>query len=292
MKQSGIEWIGEIPEDWEVRKIKTLFDLRSEKNYKPLEDVNLISLYTDKGVMQHDDIEQTTGNRAQNADGYKLVYKNDIIVNIILCWMGAIGRSDYDGVTSPAYDVYKPHNDIDCNFFHYYFRTTGFNGDCYRYGRGIMAMRWRTYSDQFRAIKVLLPPQTIQQKIATYLDKKCAAIDSAVEKEQLLIEELKNYKQSVITQTVTKGIRPNRKMKQSGIEWIGEIPEEWEIGKIKHIADIYGRIGFRGYTDADLVSEGEGPITLSPSNMKDTGMNYQKCSYLTWNKYDPRTLSS
>ena len=104
MKDSRVEWIGEIPAEWSVQRIKTIFSIRNERNYLPLEQVNLISLYTDKGVVQHCDIEKTTGNKASNADGYKKVYPNDMIVNIILCWMGAIGRSNYAGVTSPAYD--------------------------------------------------------------------------------------------------------------------------------------------------------------------------------------------
>ena len=106
MKDSGIEWIGEIPAEWDVVRIKNLFDYRNERNFKPLEEVNLISLYTDKGVVQHCDLDETTGNKASNADGYKLVYENDIVVNIILCWMGAIGRSAYFGVTSPAYECF------------------------------------------------------------------------------------------------------------------------------------------------------------------------------------------
>ncbi len=132
MKDSGIEWIGEIPKHWKIRKIKSLFKLRNEKNYLPIDEVNLISLYTDKGIVQHKDLDKTTGNRAVKTEGYKLVYKGDIVVNIILCWMGAIGRSKYDGVTSPAYDVYIPNSDADSRFYHYYFRTKGFNGDCYK----------------------------------------------------------------------------------------------------------------------------------------------------------------
>ena len=177
MKDSGVEWIGEIPAEWSVQRIKTIFSIRNERNYLPLEQVNLISLYTDKGVVQHCDIEKTTGNKASNADGYKKVYPNDMIVNIILCWMGAIGRSNYAGVTSPAYDVYVPSSKIECKFYHYYFRTLGFSGDCYKNGRGIMAMRWRTYSDQFRSIKVVVPPLEEQKEIVGYLDAKCAEID-------------------------------------------------------------------------------------------------------------------
>lgn len=203
MKDSGVEWIGEIPVEWSVQRIKTIFSIRNERNFLPLEQVNLISLYTDKGVIQHCDIEKTTGNKASNADGYKKVCPNDMIVNIILCWMGAIGRSDYAGVTSPAYDVYVPSPEIECRFYHYYFRTLGFSGDCYKNGRGIMAMRWRTYSDQFRSIKVVVPPLEEQKEIVDYLDAKCAEIDKLIAKKEQLVKELESYKKSLIYEVVT-----------------------------------------------------------------------------------------
>lgn len=203
MKDSGVEWIGEIPVEWSVQRIKTIFSIRNERNFLPLEQVNLISLYTDKGVIQHCDIEKTTGNKASNADGYKKVCPNDMIVNIILCWMGAIGRSDYAGVTSPAYDVYVPSSKIECKFYHYYFRTLGFSGDCYKNGRGIMAMRWRTYSDQFRSIKVVVPPLEEQKEIVGYLDAKCAEIDKLIAKKEQLVKELESYKKSLIYEVVT-----------------------------------------------------------------------------------------
>lgn len=236
MKQSGIDWIGEIPDDWKTRQIRYLFSLRDERNYKPLSEVNLISVYTDKGVLQHSDIEQTTGNKAQNADGYKHVYKNDLVVNIILCWMGALGISDFDGVTSPAYDVYAPKdlNTILPKYYHYLFRTPQFNGKCYTEGRGIMQMRWRTYSSEFKSIKVPLPPKAIQQRIAEYLDKKVSEIDSIIEESKKSIEEYKAWKQSIIFEAVT-GKNLNCKKKDSGIEWIGEIPEGWEIRQIRNV---------------------------------------------------------
>lgn len=203
MKNSDIEWIGDIPAEWDVVRIKNLFDYRNERNFKPLEEVNLISLYTDKGVVQHCDLYETTGNKASNADGYKLVYENDIVVNIILCWMGAIGRSAYLGVTSPAYDVYSPKQKTNSKFYHYLFRTNGFSGDCYKVGRGIMAMRWRTYSDQFRAIKVVSPPQSEQEEIVEYLDEKCEGIDDLIAKKQQYLTEIENYKKSLIYEYVT-----------------------------------------------------------------------------------------
>ncbi|MCD7802965.1 MAG: restriction endonuclease subunit S [Clostridiales bacterium] len=203
MKESGIEWVGDIPADWNVQRIKTIFSMRDERNNLPLEEVNLISLYTDLGVVQHADLENTTGNKASNADGYKKVYENDIVVNIILCWMGAIGRSAYNGVTSPAYDIYVPSEKIDCRFYHYYFRTSGFSGDCYKNGRGIMAMRWRTYSDEFRSIRVVVPPKEEQTEIASYLDQKCAEIDALIAKKEQLLTELESYKKSLIYEYVT-----------------------------------------------------------------------------------------
>lgn len=203
MKDSGIEWMGKIPEHWEVKKIKYIFQLREEKNYMPLEQVNLISLYTEKGVLQHSDIEETTGNKAQNADGYKIVHKGDIIVNIILCWMGAIGVSAYDGVTSPAYDIYRPLSNTNSKYYHHLFRTSLFSGECYKVGRGIMMMRWRTYSEQFKSIYVQVPPLTEQQAIADYLNQKCTEIDSVIEKREKMIDLLTEYKKSLIYECVT-----------------------------------------------------------------------------------------
>lgn len=203
MKDSGIEWATSIPSNWQTRRIKTLFRLREERNNLPLEKVNLISLYTDLGVVQHSDLEKTTGNKAFTADGYKIVRENDIVVNIILCWMGAIGRSSFSGVTSPAYDVYVPSNQVESRFYHYYFRTKGFNGDCYKRGKGIMAMRWRTYSDEFRDIRVVFPPLQEQQRIADFLDDKCAEIDSIIETKQKQLDILAEYRKSLIYEYVT-----------------------------------------------------------------------------------------
>lgn len=204
MKDSGVEWIGKIPSHWRVTRIKNLFELRNERNTEAdLANVNLISLYTDLGVMQHSDIIETTGNRAVTAEGYKIVHNNDIVVNIILCWMGAIGMSKYDGVTSPAYDVYRPINGTDSEYYHYLFRTNRFSGECYRYGRGIMMMRWRTYSSEFRSISVPCPPEDEQKQIVASLNRKCSQIDQLISLKESKIEKLQQYKRSLIYEFVT-----------------------------------------------------------------------------------------
>lgn len=204
MKDSGIEWIGEIPQDWEVAKIGNLFNLRNEKNDLPEDKVTLLSLYTGIGVFPSGEHYTASGNHAQTVDGYKIVKKNDIVVNIILAWMGAIGISDYDGVTSPAYDVYIPDlQKVYPHFYHYVFRTSAIAGECYKYGKGIMMMRWRTYSTEFKQIRIPFPPINIQQQIADFLDNKCSEIDKLITKKEQLIAELETYKKSLIYEYVT-----------------------------------------------------------------------------------------
>ena len=188
------EWFGSIPANWQKRRIKYLFKLRDERNYLPLSEVNLISLYSKLGVIQNKDIEYKSGNRARNAEGYKKVCVDDMVVNIILCWMGAIGRSAYDGVTSPAYDVYEPRKGTFSRYYHYLFRLPKFGTECYKVGKGIMAMRWRVYSDQFCNIVAPVPPIEEQKRIAEWLDIKTARYTqsiNAIEKQIAVLQELR-----------------------------------------------------------------------------------------------------
>lgn len=247
-KDSGIEWIGAIPEGWDIIRIGYAFCLRSEKNYLPKDKVQLLSLYTGVGVFPTgSENTKASGNHAQTVIGYKIVHKNDIVVNIILAWMGAIGESNYDGVVSPAYDVYIPDLlKIVPHYAHYVFRTDGIAGECFKYGRGIMLMRWRTYSSEFKQIKIPFPPLPEQQRIADFLDTKCGILDRTIDAVSRQIEELEKYKKALITKTVTKGIckkgEPERAMKDSGVEWIGEVPEEWSVSKVKYNFSTFKKI--------------------------------------------------
>lgn len=202
LKDSTIDMCEQIPVHWGISQNRYLFLLRDEKNYKPLEEVRLLSLYTDLGVFPHGEQEER-GNKAVKAEGYKVVYENDIVVNIILAWMGAIGRSAYDGVTSPAYDIYKPNENVCSRYYHYLYRTKPFSAECYKYGRGIMAMRWRTYSSEFKSIKVPVPPYIEQCQIADYLDSKCEMLDKTIADRNKAIDILQEYKKSFIYEVVT-----------------------------------------------------------------------------------------
>jgi len=196
-------WYGELPGHWETQRIKALFSLRDERNFDPLSDVCLLSLYTAIGVKPNKEIERKTGNRAVTADNYKKVHVNDIIVNIILCWQGAVGVSKWDGVTSPAYDVYKANSEaVNVNYFNYLFRLPHFSGECYRAGRGIMAMRWRTYSDQFSAIAVPLPPLPEQNQIVRYLNWKVSQINRLINAKKKQIGLLQEQKRAVVNEAL------------------------------------------------------------------------------------------
>ena len=181
--------------------------------------------------------------------------------------MGALGISDFDGVTSPAYDVYAPKdlNTIFPKYYHYLFRTPQFNGKCYTEGRGIMQMRWRTYSSEFKSIKVPLPPKATQQRIAEYLDSKCAQIDSIIEESKKSIEEYKAWKQSVIFEAVTGKLKNEK------------FSDKWELIKIKYVAEYNTKtlpentkdeFNFN-YIDIGSVKFGEGITNFQNLNFKD-----------------------
>lgn len=202
MKDSGIDWIGQVPEGWKIGRVKDAFKLRSEKNFRPIEEVQLLSLYTEFGVFPHGDREEK-GNKAVSTEGYKIVYKKDIVVNIILAWMGSIGISEYDGVTSPAYDIYEPLEGVCSKFFHYLFRTEAFAGQCYKYGKGIMKMRWRTYSDDFKTIEIPIPDYNSQVNIVKFLDNKLKIINQLIDIKQEQIENINKQRQTLIYDYVT-----------------------------------------------------------------------------------------
>lgn len=248
------KWYGNIPVSWRSQRIKSLFKLRDERSYLPLEKVNLISLYSNIGVRQYADIEHTTGNKARNADGYKIVHQGDIIVNILLCWMGAIGRSDYDGVTSPAYDVYIPRNGINSRYYHYLFRTKAFSGECYKAGKGIMSMRWRTYSNQFMNISVPVPPHTEQDQIVRFLDWKVSEIDKKISTQEQSLELAKELLNSIFQSLILKC---SRKVKLKRVvtlknEYIKINPEKF-------------------YRKAGMYNKGRGIFLRNPIEGKEMG---------------------
>ena len=289
MDSSNAVWFGALPESWDYRRIKNLFSMRDERNFFPLEDVNLISLYSNAGVMQNSDIEHTTGNKAKNADGYKIVHEGDIIVNILLCWMGAVGYSAYNGVTSPAYDIYIPNCEANPKYYHYLFRTPLFSQQCYKVGKGIMAMRWRTYSPQFRDIVVPHPPLAVQGQIVRFLDWKVSSVNRLISNCRHEIALLDEMKRQLIDESVTKGIRNSRLIHSGDIRWDIEYPEHWRIQRIRETFSFRKGLSI---TKANLEESGVAVISYGQIHSKKNsgvGLNAELIrhineSYLTANQ--------
>lgn len=222
MKNSGIEWIGDIPCDWELSQIKSVYTERktkvSDKDYPPLS-------VTMKGIVP----QLSTAAKSDAHDDRKLVLKGDFAINSRSDRRGSCGISQYDGSVSLINTILCPREQSDAKYYDWLFHTTMFADEFYKWGHGIVDDLWTTNWQDMKRISIPVPPMQEQKKIADFLDEKCAEIDTVIEKTKATIEEYKKLKQSVITQAVTKGIRPNRPMKDSGIEWIGEIPEDWKI---------------------------------------------------------------
>jgi type I restriction enzyme S subunit len=231
------EWLGELPSHWKVMRTKLLFNLITEP--APIgNSEELLSVYTALGVKPRKDLE-ARGNKASSTDNYWRVEKGDIIVNKLLAWMGAVGISEYNGVTSPAYDILRANGDVNPYFYNYLFRNPIASREFKRHSRGIMDMRLRLYFTRFGDIKLPQPPLEEQNKIVDYLQFKQKKIDRFIRKKKQLIKLLNEQKAAIINQAVTKGLDPNAKMKPSGIEWLGDIPEHWEVRKLKYVAEIF-----------------------------------------------------
>lgn len=247
MKNSGLEWIGEIPDDWEVKRGKELFHEINERCDNP-ENYPLLSVSEYYGVApKSEKIEDGDFiTHAETLEGYKICQKDDIVQNIMLAWKRATGMSDYEGLISPAYCIYRPFKQVESKYYHYLFRTKVYADLFKQYSTGIIDSRLRLYPNKFLSLKYVYPPKEIQKKIVSYLDSKCSKIEETIQNQQQVIEKLKAYKQSLITEAVTGKIKIQNgkacgkyeKYKDSGVEWIGKIPSGWDVGKFGRFATV------------------------------------------------------
>ena len=283
-KDSGIEWIGRIPKEWKTSLMSTLFYEHSCKN-DGVKEKNLLSL--SYGNIIRKNISDNGGLLPESFEGYNIIEANDIVFRLTDLQNDKrslrTGLCKERGIITSAYTtIRRRDNNQDIRFFHYLFHSCDECKIFYGIGNGV---RQSMNFQDLRKLQIVIPPYSEQQRIANYLDNKCAEIDGLIELQEQMIAQLTDYKQSVITEAVTKGLNPSAELIPSGIDWIGTIPKGWTIGRIKNVAVLYGRIGFRGYTSEDLNKDGEGAITLSPSNMLPMGMDYSNVTYLSWTKY-------
>lgn len=231
MKDSGIEWVGAIPQDWQLSKIGNLYTQRNEKvsdkDYQPLS-------VTMQGILP----QLATAAKTDDGNNRKLVRVGDFAINSRSDRRGSCGISPLDGSVSLINIILTPRTAMHPGYYNWLFHTTLFADEFYKWGHGIVADLWTTRWQEMKSITVPVPEYAEQEHIAAFLDAECAEIDAVLEKTRASIEEYKKLKQAVITQAVTKGIRGDMPMKDSGIEWIGDIPAEWRKTQLRHCAAI------------------------------------------------------
>ena len=225
MKDSGIEWVGAIPQDWQLSKIGSLYTQRNEKvsdkDYQPLS-------VTMQGILP----QLATAAKTDDGDNRKLVRVGDFAINSRSDRRGSCGISPLDGSVSLINIILTPRTAMHPGYYNWLFNTTLFADEFYKWGHGIVADLWTTRWQEMKSITVPVPEYAEQKRIAAFLDAECAKIDAVLEKTRASIEEYKKLKQAVITQAVTKGIHGDRPMKDSGIEWIGDIPAGVPISRV------------------------------------------------------------
>lgn len=237
MKDSGIQWIGEIPSHWELKRFKAIFLERKEKN-DPIKTDFILSLGAAYGVVPYSEKEGGGNKAKEDLTDYRLAYPNDIVMNSMNIISGSVGISKYFGCVSPVYYMLYPRiENVNSDYFCYLFQTKAFQRSLLGLGNGILmkesstgnfnTVRMRISMDKLGVQPLPLPPIEEQNKIAESLKTKCDEIDLVIAKTKSTIEEYRQFRESVIAEAVTKGIRKDRKLKESGVKWIAEIPDDW-----------------------------------------------------------------
>lgn len=236
-KPSGIKWLGEIPQSWENVSIRSCF---TESNQRCNTDsYPLLSVTIANGIIYQDNIENKKDISNDDKSNYKIVPLNAVAYNKMRMWQGAVGVNTLTtGIVSPAYIVAIPNEKILPNFVSYLFKSKIMIGEFDKNSYGLCLDMNNLRYDDFRNIKIPLPPLQEQKEIAEFLDSKCEKIQNYIDKKQKLITLLQEKKQALINEVVTKGLNPNIEFKNSEIEYLGLIPHHWEVKKLKHICKI------------------------------------------------------
>ncbi|WP_413621117.1 restriction endonuclease subunit S [Klebsiella quasipneumoniae] len=274
-KDSGVEWLGMVPSHWNIKRLGQFFEERrdkvSDKDYPPLS-------VTMQGIVPQID----TAAKTDAGDNRKLVLKNDFVINSRSDRKGSSGVSQLNGSVSLISIVMEPKR-INPKFAHHLLRSYPFQEEFYRYGKGIVADLWSTNSSEMKNILIPELADDESNAIACFLDHETAKIDKLIEKQQQLIELLKEKRQAVISHAVTKGLNPDVPMKDSGVEWLGEVPEHWKLIKFSHCVSIRsGQVDPRKFPYCDYwliapnhIVSGEGRI-INLETAKDQGADSGK----------------
>lgn len=248
-KDSGVQWLGEIPEHWEILSLRRFLTLFSKKNHA---DSTLLSVTREQGVIVRDVESKEENHNFIPADlsGYKFVQKGDFVINKMKSWQGSYGVSEYEGIVSPAYYTCKLKG-VDGPFFSKAIRSNVYISFFGQYSKGIRVDQWDLSPIALKTIPFMLPPLSEQHSIVSYLDDKCAKIDKSIENMEKQIALLQEMKQRVIADAVTRGVDKTVKFKKTNIAWLPEVPEHWEISNLRKFLKIFSE---KGHGDKQLLS--------------------------------------
>lgn len=275
MKPSGIEWIGDIPDDWEVRKLLSLFKEHKDRN-KNLEEQNLLSL--SYGKIKRKDINNNDGLLPASFETYNIVEKGDIVFRLTDLQNDKrslrTGIVTQRGIITSAYVTIRPKIKLDSRFYHYLYHMYDICKVFYGMGDGV---RQGMGFEDLKNIPTLIPPLKTQQKIADYLDEKCGEIDATIAKQKESIEKLKAYKQSLISETVTKGLDKSAPLKPSGIDYLGDIPSHWEIKKLKFLVSLIDNKTKDGHSiSLENIESGTGKLIETENTYDGEGISFKE----------------
>lgn len=294
MKYSGIEWIGQIPESWQIDKAKHLFFNRNEKGNEI--SLELLSPTQKYGVIPQSKYQEITGMKpvqvSEDADlsTFKTVHAGDFCISLS-AYMGGFEYSTYEGVISPAYTSFYKIAELYDRYYMYLFKSTTFIDEINKITPQSVRVGRTTSYDKFAQVHLPVPPILVQRRIADFLEDKCGKIDRYIEKQQKIIDKLKEYKQAVITEAVTKGLDPDAPMKDGGVMFVCEVPSHWSVIRFKYITDAIGD-GLHGTPEYD--SDGE-YYFLNGNNIGNENLvfkdNTDRISEFEYKKYKPVNIS-
>ena len=279
LKKSKWNKIGDIPTHWNEIRCSNLFNEKSIKNN--IGEVNL-SVYRDYGVILRDSRDDNHNRVSDDTSNYKLVEIGDFVLNKMKCWMGSLGVSDYRGIVSPSYTVYETTKKFNRKYFHYLLRSNDYIQEYDKLSYGVRIGQWELHSKDFKNIISFLPPLPEQKQIVSFLDTKTQKIDELIKKTEQKIELLKEKRTSLINHCVTKGLNPNVEMKDSGVEWIGEIPSHWKTPKMMWISNL---ITDGSHFSPVTTDEGKYYVTVSDVKSNNT-IDFINCKKISEESFE------
>ena len=231
-KKTKYDWLPKIPSTWKQRTLRSMTKI-SEKRNKDRTDLELLSVYRDYGVIRKSSRTDNHNVESLDLSNYKYVSNGYLVMNKMKMWQGSLGISAYEGIVSPAYIVCQITESLNSQYLHMLLRSPAFKTFYNSISYGVRVGQWDMRYNDFKQLEIYLPPKTEQDQIVRYLDWQTTKINKLINAKKKQIALLKEQKQAVINQAVTKGLDPNAEMKDSGVPWLGDIPKHWEVRKLR-----------------------------------------------------------